>query len=112
MQERPKAWYDRKWLVPAFAFLTLVSVPFREDIRDGVLTVAGVALDRWWFDVILTVGLIGLAAVVMFKSDRATRACQDLQEHLRENLANHRGQLSSDLADNREELNAALTETS
>ena len=108
MPKRVTAWYDRKWLVPTFAFLTFVSMPFREDIREAALAGVGVILGDWLFDFLLTGALIGLAAVLIFKSDRATRACEDLREQLQEDLANHRTQLNTDLADHRKQLQEEL----
>ena len=109
MAKRVKSWYDRAWLVPAITICTLVSAPFLEDIRKAVLASVGVMLGDWFFDFLLTGGLIGLAVVLILKSDRATRACEDLQQQLQEDLADHRKQLSADLADNRQQLQEDLS---
>ena len=109
MPKRVKAWYDREWLVPAVAILTFISAPFLEDIRKAVLAGVGVMLGDWFFDFLLTGGLIGLAVVLILKSDRATRACEDLRQQLQEDLADHRKQLSADLADNRQQLQEDLS---
>ena len=109
MPKRVKAWYDREWLVLAVAILTFVSAPFLEDIRKAVLASVGVMSGDWFFDFLLTGGLIGLAVVLILKSDRATRACEDLRQQLQEDLADHRKQLSADLADNRQQLQEDLS---
>ena len=98
MAKRVNAWYDRKWLMPALAILTFVSMPFREDIREAVKG-QGVILDDWLFDFLLAGGLIGLVIVLVLKSDRAARTCEDLREQMQEDLANYRKQLQKDLAD-------------
>ena len=110
MSKRVEAWYDRGWLVPTLAILSVVSALFGEDIRNAVLAGVGVILEDWVFDLFLMGGLIGLAIVLMLKSDRATRACEDLRQQLQEDLAGHRKQLSEDMADNRKLLNTALAD--
>ena len=109
MPKRVKGWYDRKWLLPTFAILTFVSVPFREDIRKAVLGGLGLILGDWLFDLLLTVGLIGLAVVLIWKNDRATRACEDLREQLQEDLADYRKQLRKELSGHRNQLQEDLT---
>ena len=109
MLKRVTAWYDRKWLAPTVAILTFVSAPFLEDIRKAVLAGVGVMSGDWFFDFLLTGGLIGLAVLLILKSDRATRACEDLRQQLQEDLADHRKQLSADLADNRKQLQEDLS---
>ena len=108
MTEGVKAWYDKKWLMPALAVLTFISMPFREDIREVVLEVVvkalGVKLGGWLFDVTLAVGLIGLVVVLSLKIDRAARACEDLKGQLDQDFANHRQQLNCDLANYRKQL--------
>ena len=52
---------------------------------------------NWLFNLLLTGGLIGLAAVLILKSDRAARACDALREQLQADLADHRKQLQEDL---------------
>ena len=116
MPKRVKAWYDRKWLVPTVTILTFVSAPFLEDIRKAVLAGAGVGvmLGDWVFDFLLTGGMLGLVVVLILKSDRATRACEDLRQQLQKDLADHQEQLSADLADKRNQLQedlAALVDT-
>ena len=110
MPKRAKAWYDRKWLVPTIAIFTLVSAPFREDIRQAVPAGVGVMLGDRFFDFLLTGGLIGLVIVLILKSDRATRACEDLRQQLQKELADHRKQLSADLAGNRKQVQEDLSE--
>ena len=107
MAKRVNAWYERKWLMPTLAILTFVSMPFREDIREAVRR-RGVTLDDWLFDFLLAVGLIGLVVVLVLKSDRAARACEDLREQMQEDLANHRNQLKEDLANHRKQLQEDL----
>ena len=109
MPKRVKGWYDRKWLVPTFAILTFVSGPFREDIRMAALGVLGLILGDWLFDLLLTGGLIGLAVVLILKSDQATRACEDLRKQLQADLADHRKQLRKELSDHREQLQEDLS---
>ena len=108
MEKRVKAWYDRQWLVLTVAFLTFVSAPFLGDIRKAVLEGIGVMSGDWFFDLLLTGGLIGLAVVLILKSDRATRACEDLRERLKEDLAEHGKQLSAVLADHQKQLQEEL----
>ena len=109
MPKRVKAWYDRRWLLPTIAIFTLISAPFREDIRKAVPAGVGVMLEDWFFDFLLTGGMLGLAVVLILKSDRATRACEDLRQQLQKDLADHRKQLSADLAGNREQLQEDLS---
>ena len=109
MPKRVKAWYDRRWLLPTIAIFTLISAPFREDIRKAVPAGVGVMLEDWFFDFLLTGGMIGLAVVLILKSDRATRACEDLRQQLQKDLADHRKQLSVDLAGNRKQLQEDLS---
>ena len=109
MPKRVKVWYDKKWLVPSLTFFTFVSAPFREDIRKAVLEGVGVTLGDLFFDVLLTGGIIGLAVVLLLKSDRATRACEDLRQQLKKDSADHQKQLSADLADNRKQLQEELS---
>jgi polyhydroxyalkanoate synthesis regulator phasin len=97
MPNRVKAWYDRKWVMRTLAILTLVSAPFREDIREAVKGL-GVMLSDRLFDFLLAGGVVGLLVVLMLKSDRAARACEDLREQMKEHLAKHRKQLQKDLA--------------
>ena len=80
MPKRVEAWYDRRWLLPTIAIFTLISAPFQEDIRKAVPAGVGVMLEDWFFDFLLTGGMIGLAVVLILKSDRATRACEDLRQ--------------------------------
>ena len=108
MARRVNAWYDKKWLVPTLAILTFVSGPFREDIREAVLGGLGLILGNWVFDSLLTGGLIGLAVVLILKSDRATRACEDLREQLRADLADYRKQLRKELLSHRNQLQEDL----
>ena len=95
--------------MPTVAVLTFVSAPFLEDIRQAVLAGVNVILGDWFFDFLLTGGLIGLAVVLILKSDRATRACEDLLQQLQKDLADHREQLSVDLANNRKQLQEDLS---
>ena len=108
MRKRVKAWYDIKWLVPTVAILAFLSAPFLADIRETVLAGVGLMWGDWVFDFLLTGGLIGLALVLILKSDRATRACEDLREQLEEDLAKHRKQLIGALADHRKQLQEDL----
>ena len=108
MPKRVKAWYDKKWLVPMVAIFTFVSAPFLEDIRKAVLAGVGVMSGDWFFDFLLTGGLIGLAVVLILKSDRAMLACEDLRQELQNDLLAHRKQLSEDLAGNRKQLQEKL----
>ena len=107
MAKRVNAWYDRKWLMPMLAILTFVAMPFREDIREAVSGL-GVTLDDWLFDFLLAGGLIGLVVMLVLKSDRAARTCEDLREQLQEDLADHRNQLKEDLANHRKQLQKDL----
>ena len=104
MPKQVKAWYDKKWLLPALAILTFVSGPFREDIRDAALKAVDIVLGDWLFDVLLAGALIGLVVVLMLKSDRAARASEDLRQKLHQDLADHRRLLQKDLANHRKEL--------
>ena len=108
MPKRATAWYNGKLPALTFAFLTLVSGPFREDIREAVLTHAGVIWTPWVFDLLLTGGAIGLAFVLISKSDRTAQACEDLREQLQEVLADNRVQLNADLANHQKQLKEAL----
>ena len=63
----------------------------------------------WFFDFLLTGGLIGLAVVLILKSDRATLACEDLRQQLQKDAADHQKQLSADLAGNRKQLQKDLS---
>ena len=108
MPKQTKAWYDRRWLVPTLAILTFVSAPFLEDIRGAVLKAGDIVLGDWLFDVLLAGGLLGLAVVLMLKSDRAARASEDLRQKLHQDLADHRRLLQEDLANHREELQQDL----
>ena len=103
MAKRANAWYDNKWVMPTLAILTFVSMPFREDIR-GAVTGLGVTLDDRLFDFLLVGGIIVLVVVLVSKSDRAARTCEDLREQLQEDLAEHRNQLKEDLAEHRKKL--------
>ena len=87
--------------------LTFVSMPFREDIRQGVKGL-GLVLDDRLFDLLLAGALIGLVAVLVAKSERAARACQDHREQLQKDLASHRSQLKKDLAVHREKMQQDL----
>ena len=89
--------------MPTLAILTFVCIPFREDIRKAV-TGLGVILDDRWLDFLLAGGLIGLVVVLVLKSDRAARICEDLREQFQEDLADHRSQLKKDLANHRKQL--------
>ena len=102
------AWYDRKWLMPTLAIITLVFMPFREDIRKAVSGL-GVMLDDRLFDFLLAGGLIGLVVVLVLKSDRAARICEDLREQLQEDLADHRSRLNEDLENHQRQLQEDLT---
>ena len=64
---------DREWLVPAVAILPFVSAPFLEDIRKAALAGVGVMLGDWFFDFLLTGGLIWLAVVLILKVDAISR---------------------------------------
>ena len=108
MAKRVSAWYDRKWVIPTLSILTLV-FPFREDIRKAV-TSLGVVLDARLLDFLWAVGLIGLVVVLVLKSERAARTCEDLREQLQEDLANHRNQLKEDLANQRGQLQKDLAD--
>ena len=108
MPKRVKSWYDRKWLMPTCAVLTSVSGPFREDIREAILGGLGLIVGDWLFDLLLTGGLLGLAVVLILKSDRATRACEDLREQLQGDLADYRKQLREELSDHRKKLQEDL----
>lgn len=108
MAKRTKAWYDGKWLTPTFAVLTFVSLPFREDIRDFIVEDLGLILGDWLLDFLLAAGLFGLAVVLMLKSDRATRASEDLRQQVQQNLADHRTQLRKDLESHRKRLQEDL----
>ena len=44
-------------------------------------------LGDWFFDFLLTGGLIALAVVLILKSDRATPACEDLRQQQQKDLA-------------------------
>ena len=103
MAKRVNAWYDRKWVMPTLAILTLVFTLFREDIRKAV-TGLGVMLDDRWLDFLLACGLIGLVVVLVSKSERAARTCENLREQLQKDLAAHRNQLKKGLANHREKL--------
>ena len=110
MPKRVKAWYDRGWLLTTtLSICAIVIGLFREDIRKAILVSVGMMSGDWVFDFLLTGGLIGLAVVLILKSDRATRACEDLRQQLQEDLADHRKQLSADLADNRQQLQEDLS---
>lgn len=110
MTKRGTAWYDRKWLMPTLTIVTLVSMPFREDIRDaGKVLLGGVILDDRLFDFLLVAALVSLVVVLLSKSDRATRTCEDLREQMQQDLANHRKQLKEDLASHRQQLQEDLT---
>ena len=87
--------------------LTFISMPFREDIRQAV-TSLGLVLDDRLFDLFLAGALIGLFAVLVSKSDRAARACEDLREQAQKDLASHRTQLKKDLAKHREQTRKDL----
>ena len=54
-------------------------------------------LDDRLLNFLLAVGLVGLVVVLVLKSDRATRTCEDLREQLQEDLADDREQLQKDL---------------
>ena len=95
--------------MPTLAMLTFISMPFREDIRQVVVGGIGVTLDDWLFDVALAGGLIGLVVVLVLKSDRAARACEDLEGQLNQDFANHRQEMNGDLANQRELLQEHLT---
>ena len=101
MSKRNKTWYEKKWLAPTVAILTLVSAPFLEDIRKAVLAGVGVMSVDWFFDFVLTGGMIGLALLLIVKSERATRACEDLGQKLTDDLANQRDHFSTALSDSR-----------
>ena len=107
MTKRVKVWYDRKWIMPTLSILTLFSGPFRQDIRKAVEGL-GVMFDDRWLDFFLAVGLIGLAVVLMSKSERAARTCEDLHEQLQEDLADQRKKFKEDLANHREQLQKDL----
>ena len=98
MAKRTEAWHDKKWLMPTLAVLAIVSSPFVQDIRDAVVQGLGIVSLDWLFDFFLTGGLLGLVVVLMLKSDRAARACEDLREQVQKDLAEHRKQLHEDLA--------------
>ena len=95
--------------MPTLAILTLVSMPFREDIRDVGKSLLGVMLDDRLFDFLLVAALVGLVVVLLSRSDRATRTCEDLREQMQQDLANHRNQLEEDLASHRKQLEEDLT---
>ena len=102
MQKRVRSWYDRKWLIPVLAILTFVSQPFLEDIRGAIVNALGITLDYQLsdillFDILWAGGLIGLAIVLMLKSDQATRVCEDLRDQFQEDLTIHRQKLEDDL---------------
>ena len=107
MAKRGKAWYDRKWVPTILAILSLVSGLFREDIRGAVTGLPLFQVD-WFYDILMAVGVIGLVLVLMLKSDRAARTCEDLREQLQKDLAKHRKNLNEDLASHREELQKNL----
>ena len=65
-------------------------------------------MNDWLFDFSLAVGLIGLVVVLVLKSDRAARTCEDLREQMQGDLANHRDQLKEDLANHRKQLREDL----
>ena len=109
MPERVKAWHDRAWLLPTLSIFAIVIGLFREDIRQGILVSVGMMSGDWVFDVLLAGGLIGLAVVLLVRSDRATRACEDFRQQLQKDLAGHRKQLSEDLAGNRKQLQEDLS---
>ena len=102
------AWYDRKWVMPALAILTFVSMPFQQDIRDAVTGV--VTLDDWFFDFLQAAGLVGLVIVLVLRSNRAARTCEDLREHFRRSLAQNRSKLEKDLANQQKQLQKELAE--
>ena len=92
--------------MPTLAVLTLVSM-YREDIR-GAVSGVGVMLDDRLFDFLLAAGLFGLVVVLVLKSDRATRTCEDLREQVKRDLAAHQNKLGEDLANHRSQLQQDL----
>ena len=102
------AWYDRKWVMPTLAIVTLVSMPFPEDIRRAVTDV--VKLDDWFFDAPWTAGIIALVVVLASRIHRATRTCEVLREQFQDDLAKHRRQLKEDRADHRKQLKKDLAD--
>lgn len=108
MAKNASAWYDKKWLMPTLAVLTFVFMPFREDIRSAVKDL-GLVLDDRWFDSLLAVGLIGLAILLLLKSDRAARACEVLRQKVKQDLTNHRKKLNQDMATHGEQLKDNLS---
>ena len=73
--------------MPEVAILTFVSAPFLEDIRQAVPRRRWRDVGRLVFDFLLTGGLIALAVVLILKSDRAKRACEDLRQQQQKDLA-------------------------
>ena len=93
--------------MPTFAILSFVAMPFQEDLRKAVIGL-GISWGDRLFDVFLTGGFIGLVVVLVLKSDRAARTCEDLREQLKGDLTDHRNRLKKDLAHHREQLRKDL----
>ena len=108
MVKRTEAWHDKKWLMPTLGVLALVSSPFAQDIRGAAIKGLGLVSPDWLFDFLLTGGVIGLAILLMLKSDRAARACEDLREQVQGDLASHRTKMRENLSKHRKQLQEDL----
>lgn len=102
------AWYDRRWVMPALAILTFVTMPFQQDIRDAITGVAN--LGDWLLDSIQALGLVGLVIVLVLRSNQAARTCEGLREHFQQSLANSCSQLEQQLANERKQLHEKLSD--
>ena len=90
--------------MPTLAVLTFVSMPFREDIRLVLQTLFGVVLEDRWFDLLLAVGVTGLAALLVLTTNRATRTCENLTGQIQDAMADHRSRWQKDLAKHQKQL--------
>ena len=107
MPKRRNAWYERKWVPPLLGFFTLVSAPFLQDIRKSAIGLSDPWDDRL-FGFLFVGGLIGLVIVLVSKSERAARSCEDLREQLQKDLEKHRHQSTKDLSKHSDQMQEGL----